>query len=193
MSLKLTWKVINHWRRLPYFILANLFWNRVFARLCHGWFHSHGLTRAVRIASRAWIIKCKILAHSGIRTRDLPLTKRARYHWVTKTDVSRADKRWYRGMIEIHKSGDKTSLGEIGLDIRTHASPKRGQDQVFHGNLAQWDKKANSVIRSISVMVKNWCNILSMEGVTVCGHHPECRVTFERGDLILFERSPYRP
>ena len=25
-----------------------------------------------------------------------------------------------------------------------------------------------------------------MEGVTVCGHHPECRVTFGRGGLILF-------
>ena len=32
-------------------------------------------------------------------------------------------------------------------------------------------------------MVKNWCNVLSMEGVTVCGHHPECRVTFGRGGL----------
>ena len=30
-------------------------------------------------------------------------------------------------------------------------------------------------------MVKNWCNVLSMKGVTVCGHHPECRVTFGRG------------
>ena len=28
-------------------------------------------------------------------------------------------------------------------------------------------------------MVKNWCNVLSMEGVTVCGHHPECRVKGE--------------
>ena len=27
-------------------------------------------------------------------------------------------------MFEIQKSGDKTSTGEIGLDIRTHASPK---------------------------------------------------------------------
>ena len=36
----------------------------------------------------------------------------------------------YRGMFEIQKSGDKTSSGEIGLDIRTHASPKVGQDQV---------------------------------------------------------------
>ena len=35
----------------------------------------------------------------------------------------------YRGMFEIQKSGDKTSSGEIGLDIRTHASPKVGQDQ----------------------------------------------------------------
>ena len=33
-------------------------------------------------------------------------------------------------MFEIQKSGDKTSSGEIRLDIRTHASPKVGQDQV---------------------------------------------------------------
>ena len=39
----------------------------------------------------------------------------------------------YRGMFEIQKSGDKTSSGEIGLDIRTHASPKVGQDQVSRG------------------------------------------------------------
>ena len=36
----------------------------------------------------------------------------------------------YRGVFEIQKPGDKTSSGEIGLDIRTHASPKVGQDQV---------------------------------------------------------------
>ena len=35
-SLNLTWKVISHWRRQPYFILANLFWNRVLAR-CMSW------------------------------------------------------------------------------------------------------------------------------------------------------------
>ena len=34
----------------------------------------------------------------------------------------------YRGMLEIQKSGDKTSSGVIGIDIRTHASPKVGQD-----------------------------------------------------------------
>ena len=36
-------------------------------------------------------------------------------------------------MFKIQKSGDKTSSGEIGLDIRTHASPKVGQDQVSGG------------------------------------------------------------
>ena len=36
-------------------------------------------------------------------------------------------------MFEIRKSGDKISSGEIGLDIRTHASPKVGQDQVSGG------------------------------------------------------------
>ena len=37
-------------------------------------------------------------------------------------------------MFEIQKSGDTTSSGEIGLDIRTHASPKVGQDQVSGGS-----------------------------------------------------------
>ena len=36
----------------------------------------------------------------------------------------------YRGMLEIQKSGDKTSSVEICLDIRTHASPKVGHHQV---------------------------------------------------------------
>ena len=39
----------------------------------------------------------------------------------------------YRGVFETQRSGDKTSSGEIGLDIRTHASPKVGQDQVSGG------------------------------------------------------------
>ena len=45
----------------------------------------------------------------------------------------REAKEKYRVMFEIQKSGDKTSSGEIGLDIRTHASPKVGQDQVSRG------------------------------------------------------------
>ena len=84
-------------------------------------------------------------------------------------------------MFEIQKSGDKTSSGEIGLDIRTYASPKVGQDQVSGGvSVLCWHaapvayvlwkpctirSKSNSVIRSRSVMVKNWCNVLSMEGI----------------------------
>ena len=66
------------------------------------------------------------------------------------------------------KSGDKTSSGEIGLNIRTHANPKVGQDQVSGGvsvlcwhatpianvlrNLAQLGKQSDSVIRSRSVI-----------------------------------------
>ena len=82
----------------------------------------------------------------------------------------------YRGVFEIQRSGDKTSSGEIGLDIRTHAIPKVGQDQVSGGvSVLCWHAapvayvlwkpctirlKSNSVIRSRSVMVKNWCNVL---------------------------------
>ena len=36
-------------------------------------------------------------------------------------------------MFETQKSGNKTSSGEIGLDIRIHASPKVRQDQVSGG------------------------------------------------------------
>ena len=61
---------------------------------------------------------------------------------------------------------------------------------MFYGNLAQLGKKSNSVIRSRSVTVNSRCNVWSMEGVTVCGHHPECRVKFGRGDLILFDKIP---
>ena len=71
-------------------------------------------------------------------------------------------------MLENQKSGNKTSSGEIGLNIRTLASPKVGQGQVsggvtssvgmphplqmFYGNLSQLSKKSNSVIRSRSVI-----------------------------------------
>ena len=53
----------------------------------------------------------------------------------TPTEMSKGQraKEKYRGMFEIQKSVDKTSSGEIGLDIRTHASPKVGQDQVYGG------------------------------------------------------------
>ena len=66
-------------------------------------------------------------------------------------------------MFETQKSRNKTSSGDIGLNIRTLASPKVGQDQVssvgmlhplqmFYGNLSQLGKKSNSVIRSRSVI-----------------------------------------
>ena len=42
-------------------------------------------------------------------------------------------KQKYQGMFETQKSGNKTNSGKIGLDIRTHASPKVGQDQVSGG------------------------------------------------------------
>ena len=42
-------------------------------------------------------------------------------------------KQKYRGMFETQKSGNKTSSGEIGLNIRTLASPKVGQDQMSGG------------------------------------------------------------
>ena len=42
-------------------------------------------------------------------------------------------KQKYRGMFKAQKSGNKTSSGDIGPNIRTLASPKVGQDQVSRG------------------------------------------------------------
>ena len=42
-------------------------------------------------------------------------------------------KQKYRGMFETQKSRNKTSSGDIGLNIRTLASPKVGQEQVSGG------------------------------------------------------------
>ena len=47
--------------------------------------------------------------------------------------VDPKQKQKYRGMFETQKSGNKTSSGEIGLNIRALASPIVGQDQVSEG------------------------------------------------------------
>ena len=52
---------------------------------------------------------------------------------IIQNEVILEGKEKYRRVFEIQRSGDKTSSGEIGLDIRTHASPKVGQDQVSGG------------------------------------------------------------
>ena len=52
------------------------------------------------------------------------------------TELSRLhekQKQKYRGMFVTQKSGNKTRSGDIGLNIKTLASPKVGQDQVSGG------------------------------------------------------------
>ena len=94
VDLKLTWTITYYCKRQPYFFsIEPLSKTRYWLGVCHDWFHLQGLTRGVKNASRVRITKLKILVHYGIRTRDLPFTKRARYHWATKTDVNWVDKR----------------------------------------------------------------------------------------------------
>ena len=87
--------------------------------------------------------------------------------------------------LKSHMGQDQVSGGVSVLCW--HAAPVA---YVLWNVLAQLGKKSIMVIRSRPVMVKNWCNVLSVKGVTVCGHHPECRVTFGRGDLVLFGKIP---
>ena len=68
-----------------------------------------------------------------INTSCLDEVKQKRYFFLSKHSLTAKQKQKYRGMFETQKSGDKTSSGEIGINIRTLASPKVGQDQVFGG------------------------------------------------------------
>ena len=57
---------------------------------------------------------------------SVPARLRNRGGGSASPSVCHKAKEKYRGVFEIQRSGDKTSPGEIGLDIRTHASPKVG-------------------------------------------------------------------
>ena len=60
-------------------------------------------------------------------------------------------------MFETQKSGNKTNSGEIGIIIRTHASPKEDRTnfpeeeasplQIIYGKFSQLGKTSNSVKR----------------------------------------------
>ena len=64
--------------------------------------------------------------NTGIYSFDLSITLSSLFRAKQK-------KQKYRGMFEFQKSGNKTTSGEIGLNIRTFASAKVGQDQVSGG------------------------------------------------------------
>ena len=90
--LKLTWTIIYCCKWQPYFSIEPLSKTGYWLIVSHGWFHLQGLTGGVKNVSRVRITKLRILAYCGIRTRDPLFTKRARYHWATKTNVSLVDK-----------------------------------------------------------------------------------------------------
>ena len=63
----------------------------------------------------------ELLMDQGVVPKQFLTKERhvALYNFVSQYQV----KKKYREIFETHKSGNKTSLGEIGLKIRTHASP----------------------------------------------------------------------
>ena len=80
----------------------------------------------------------------------------------------------YRGMFETQKVRKQDKFRR---DWSQH-KPRTNRYKVKFGNKVQISNG------------QNWCNVLSMEGVTVYGHHPECCVTFWERDLILFGKIP---
>ena len=66
---KLKWSIIYHWRRQPYFFLANLYLNRVLAR-CMSWLISFAWANSSWKERKQRITKWKIIAHSRTRTHN---------------------------------------------------------------------------------------------------------------------------
>ena len=90
-------------------------------------------------------------------------------------------KQKYRGMFETQKSGDKTSSGEIGLNIRTLASPKVGQDQVSgEVSVLCWHVKGNKCNQGFHVIPDTFTVIQGLR--VIPGHFsdnvksPKCHV-----------------
>ena len=62
---------------------------------------------------------------------------------------------------------------------------------MFYGNLSKFGNKVkigNKV--QFGSRFTNWCNFLSVEGVNVDCHVPECYVTFGKGDPIMIINIP---
>ena len=92
-------------------------------------------------------------------------------HSIRNISIRFQAKENYRGVFEIQKSGDKISSGEIGLDIRTHASPKVGQDQVSGGvsvlcwHAANMRKKITISIDTLPVQPRDSPNIFPLRSL----------------------------
>ena len=97
-------------------------------RLKESGYHSNVLS-LLRYTHRQKLINSKLVLN--IKKGFVPKYWKFKFHYLHLTSFEAKEK--YRGVFEIQRSRDKTSSGEIGLDIRTHASPKVGQDQVSGG------------------------------------------------------------
>ena len=61
---------------------------------------------------------------------------------------------------------------------------------MFYGNLPKFGYNVKISFKvKLGNMFTNWCNVLSIEGITVCGHVLECHVTWERETSCSADRT----
>ena len=97
------------------------------------------------------------------------------YLRITGEDLVPEAKQKYPGIFETRKSGNKSSSGEIVLNIRTPCKSQSG--------------------------TQNWCYALSMEGVTIWPYSEHiwpssrmsCNIREKGGGSYYLIRSPYQP
>ena len=77
LILKLTWTVINHCTRQPYFYIELLSETGYWLDVCHGWFHLHGLPQAARSGSEIYKMKNYSCPQRDLNSRPLDLEANA--------------------------------------------------------------------------------------------------------------------
>ena len=120
------------------------------------------------------------------------------------------EKRSTEGCSKLKSPQNKTSSGEIGLDIRKHASPKVGQDQVSGGvSVLCWHAApvANVLWKPCTVRLKvkfgNKVQISNDQKLVYCPFNGWCHCILsssrmscnirERGTSYCLVRSSYQP
>ena len=91
--LKLTWKVIYHWKLQPYFCLANLYLKQGTYNhgVCHGWLHLYGLTRPVKSANRE-LQNEKFMPKVGFEPVTFRIRSERAERWAIRADKYRSPK-----------------------------------------------------------------------------------------------------
>ena len=138
--LKLTWKVIYHLKRQPYFFLANLYLKQVLARRM-SWLTSFAWRYSTCGMCEPRITKWKIfLSTVEFEPRSFCLRSEGAKRWAIRADKNLSLKFEPLSLVKVHACNKRSYSDPKQATIRPHNRPAR---KVFtaHANKALWPLK----------------------------------------------------